>query len=232
MCNKQTPASSVNPDFSLDPNTEQKHQFVLAEYNRLCSEIQDYLKESSACVTYAIASSAAVWAWIAANPQWNSWLVNWLPFILNVFLCFRWLALQQASGVIGDYLKKIEKLYFGDKLGWELIVQRRADAKGSGKFKDRISQPGTWGISFFVSIVILSFIIAISITLMKPSVEIQLTQKAGEVVKAIDKLSKAQEALKKQLTSPSSNGSLNASPSPPAKSAASSTTPTSELPKP
>ena len=118
---------------------KEHHDFLLAEYNRLCSEIDCYVKENASCAAYSLLVSGVFWSWIASSTLWQD--IKPILFIAPAIVAIwfmRSIVLQISMGRIGRYLSKTEAYYYRGAHGWERQVQKKG-----------FWHLGLWGNIFF-----------------------------------------------------------------------------------
>lgn len=146
-----TPKSVSKGDFSSEAP-----KFALEEYKRLCAEIDLYLKESSNCVNYSVAATAAVWTWWVATPTWHrASPILFIPATLTLFWLFRWRSIQRSMGEIGSYIKKTEDQFLQKKHGWETHL---VSEKAKGDYPLR--HQGVWACWYFGTLIVANLLIA------------------------------------------------------------------------
>lgn len=161
---------------------------VVEEYKRLCGEIDLYLKESSNCINYSVAATAAVWTWLAANSDWQGdKIILFIPAILTLFWFFRWKSIQSSMGEIGKYVKATELLYFpkarpaapadSKPHGWETYLGTAEPYP--------LRHQGRWAARYFLTLVVANLLIAWAVH------DHTATNKNDALTKAIVRLGKA-----------------------------------------
>ena len=117
MC--EPTSSSVD---STQTSLSTGQQFMMKEYEQVCKDNSERLKELWALEKFALGGAAAIAAWLFVTPTSSqlprsSW---WLPFLF-LLLC----GVRFGSGMIhldrrsAEYIKKIEKHFLGKEGGYE-----------------------------------------------------------------------------------------------------------------
>lgn len=162
-------------------NRPEHHDFLLAEYNRLCSEIDCYIKENASCGSFSILASGAFWSWIATSSLWRSYsFIIWAAPALAVLWLLRSLALQSAMAKIGAYLRTTEAYYYRGAHGWERAVKQKP-----------FWHLGAWGNLFFAILIAGNLVVAVKLHRHSSSKEEKAKAVRKEVVElAVDRVIK------------------------------------------
>jgi hypothetical protein len=101
--------------------------YHLAEFTALKSEIGELIRQSNAYLTYAIATSGGVAAWLLTHPEDAGPVgpARWRPLTVSFLFGLLSLVSYVRIGEKGAYLRKLEDRLGAFGLGWEREIKRR-----------------------------------------------------------------------------------------------------------
>ncbi|OYW73535.1 MAG: hypothetical protein B7Z37_21140 [Verrucomicrobia bacterium 12-59-8] len=140
----------------------QSPTFVIEEYKRLCAEIDSYDKESTNCVNYSIAATAAFWAWWVTAPHWivtSPFLL--IPAVLTLVWLLRWASFQTSMAGIGKYLQESEAMFLPKTHGWETHLRKV-------KNRSLMASKGRWAAVYFTILILANLAIAAAVFILAP----------------------------------------------------------------
>jgi hypothetical protein len=111
--------------------------FHLNEYNALRGEILENIRQIGEINKFVLVSVAISVGWLLNQAGHLDGLTSligaWIPFFVTQWFAAYRRDLTEAIYMTADYLKKIEKTYGSDKLGWQSTV-REMDGKRTTMF--------------------------------------------------------------------------------------------------